>query len=132
MSTHSEPRDGVVVLVGTRKGAFFLRHDRGDWKIEGPHFLGQIVQHVVQDPRDGRTLLVAASTGHLGPTVFRSDDLGKSWKEASRPPAFPASDPLARSVKQTFWLELGPTDQPDVWYAGVSPPALPIMMRMVE
>src|SRR4030095_16740597 len=82
-----------------------------------------IVSHLVLDRRDRRTLLCAARTGHLGPTVFRSDDLGKSWKEASRPPAFPASDPLARSVKHTFWLEPGPTDQPDVWYAGAGAPA---------
>ena len=41
------------------------------------------------DPRDRRTLLVAARTGHLGPTVFRSADFGRSWREAKRPPAFP-------------------------------------------
>ena len=36
-----------------------------------------------------RTLLMAARTGHLGPTVFRSTDWGKTWKEAAEPPAFP-------------------------------------------
>ena len=40
------------------------------------------------DPRDGRTLLAAAKTGHLGPTVFRSTNLGRTWKEAEQPPAF--------------------------------------------
>jgi len=37
---------------------------------------------------------MAAKTGHLGPTVFRSSDWGKTWKEEARPPAFPqAEDP---------------------------------------
>lgn len=81
----------LSLLVGTKKGLFFLRSDdaRRDWTIDGPQFLGHIINHAVLDPRDRRTLLMAARTGHLGPTVFRSNDEGKSWKEASRPPAFP-------------------------------------------
>ena len=34
-------------------------------------------------------MLMATRTGHLGPTVFRSTDFGKTWKEAKIPPAFP-------------------------------------------
>ena len=80
----------MVVLVATRKGAWLYHGDaaRRSWRVEGPHFLGHIISHVVLDPRDGRTLLAAAKTGHLGPTIFRSTDLGRSWKEAARPPAF--------------------------------------------
>src|SRR5262247_325975 len=81
----------VVVLIATRKGAWLLHGDaaRKNWRVDGPHFLGHIVNHLVLDPRDGRTLLAAAKTGHLGPTVFRSTDLGRNWKEAAKPPAFP-------------------------------------------
>ncbi|MEO7741510.1 MAG: glycosyl hydrolase, partial [Usitatibacter sp.] len=63
----------ITVLVGTRKGLFVLRSDRarGNWALEGPHFLGQVVNHAVLDPRDRRTLLAAVKAGHLGPTVFR-------------------------------------------------------------
>ena len=63
----------VLVLVATRKGVWMLHGDgtRRTWRIDGPHFLGQIIHHLVLDPRDGRTLLAAARTGHLGPTVFR-------------------------------------------------------------
>jgi hypothetical protein len=80
----------VVVLVATRKGAWFFHGDAGRdaWRVDGPHFLGHIIHHMVLDPRDGRTLLAAATTGHLGPTVFRSTDLGRNWKETVRPPAF--------------------------------------------
>jgi photosystem II stability/assembly factor-like uncharacterized protein len=88
----STPECGrVSLLVGTKKGAFFLNTDaeRRHWNLDGPHFLGHIVNHVVIDPRDRRTLVLAARTGHLGPTIFRSTDAGKSWQEASKPPAFP-------------------------------------------
>ena len=66
----------VALLVATRKGAFILKADkiRRAWKIAGPMFFGHIVHHMVLDPRDRRTLIVAARTGHLGPTVFRSTD----------------------------------------------------------
>ena len=78
------------------------------------------------DPRDGRTLLAAAKTGHLGPTVFRSTDLGHTWKEAARPPAFAKApdDKGARTVDHTFWLTPGHVSEPNVWYAGTSPQGL--------
>jgi len=84
----------LIILVGTRKGAFLLHGDpfRRRFTIDGPHFLGNIVHHVVLDPRDRRTLLASAKTGHLGPTIFRSTNLGRAWKEAGRPPAFPRSN----------------------------------------
>ncbi len=65
----------VVLLVATRKGAWLYHGDaaRRTWRADGPHFLGHIVSHLVLDPRDRRTLLAAAKTGHLGPTMFRSD-----------------------------------------------------------
>src|SRR5882724_7314751 len=80
----------TMVLVATRKGAWLYRGDaaRRKWEADGPHFLGHIITHLMLDPRDRRTLLAAAKTGHLGPTVFRSTDFGRSWKEAARPPAF--------------------------------------------
>jgi photosystem II stability/assembly factor-like uncharacterized protein len=118
--------DAVQLLIGTRKGAWTLKSDkaRQTWRVEGPQFLGQIINHFVVDPRDGKTLLMAASTGHLGPTILRSTDGGKTWAEAKRPPAFSKDDPHGRSVHHTFWLEPGHPDEPGVWWAGVSPQAL--------
>src|SRR5205085_6415018 len=116
-----------LVLVGTRKGLFILASDkrRRAWTIDGPHFLGEAVHHAVVDPRDGRTLLAAVKAGHLGPTVFRSDDLGRSWKEAATPPAFPkAADGQGESVSHVFWLTPSHESEPERWYAGTSPQGL--------
>ncbi|MDZ4254373.1 MAG: glycosyl hydrolase [Sulfuritalea sp.] len=122
------PKPGnTLLLVATRKGAWLYHGDsaRGSWRADGPHFLGHIISHVVLDPRDGRTLLAAAKTGHLGPTIFRSTDLGRNWKEAARPPAFATvADGSGRAVDHTFWLTPGPADAADVWYAGTSPQGL--------
>ncbi|HET8946483.1 MAG TPA: hypothetical protein VFQ07_05835, partial [Candidatus Polarisedimenticolia bacterium] len=87
----------VVLFVGTRKGAWILTGDeeRRKFRVDGPHFLGCVVNHVVLDPRDRRTLLASAKTGHLGPTVYRSTDLGRTWTEATRPPAFPKAPATA-------------------------------------
>ena len=91
---------GPVLLVGTRKGAWVLRADasRAAWEIAGPVFLGHIVNHFVLDPRDHRTMLMAVRTGHLGPTVFRSNDLGKTWRPRWL-------------VRQTNGLVIGPSSR---------------------
>ena len=117
----------IVLLVATRKGGWlFHSDDRETWRADGPHFLGHIVNHMVLDPRDGLTLLAAAKTGHLGPTIFRSTDFGKSWKEAAQPPAFPKvpEGQKGRAVDHTFWLTPGHASERDSWYAGTSPQGL--------
>lgn len=121
-------RPYVGVLVATRKGAFIVHGDakRKRWQLDGPHFLGHIIHHLVLDPRDGRTLLAAAKTGHLGPTVFRSTNLGRTWTEAKKPPAFTKAkkgEP-GRSVDHTFWLTPCHASEPGAWYAGTSPQGL--------
>ncbi|HJV26568.1 MAG TPA: glycosyl hydrolase [Aromatoleum sp.] len=119
--------DHVVLLIGTRKGAFFLRGDatRQHWQLAGPRFLGSAVHHMVLDPRDRKTLLMGTRPGHLGPSLFRSTDFGDTWQEATKPPAFAASDdPKAPSVDIVFWLTPGHASEPGVWYAGTVPPGL--------
>ena len=118
----------VLILAATRKGAWLFHGDatRKKWRVDGPHFLGHIINHLVLDPRDGRTLLAAAKTGHLGPTIFRSTDRGRTWKEATRPPAFakaPDGEP-GRTVDHTFWLTPCHANEPNAWYAGTSPQGL--------
>jgi len=127
-SGRAGPRRRTVLLVATRKGAWLFHGDaaRKTWRADGPHFLGHVISHVVLDPRDERTLLAAAKTGHLGPTVFRSADLGRTWKEAAQPPAFvkAADGEKGRSVDHTFWLTPAHANEPGVWYAGTSPQGL--------
>ena len=126
-TTRTSGKGQTLLLVATRKGAWLFQADaaRRKWRTDGPHFLGHIINHLVLDPRGGGTMLAAASTGHLGPTIFRSTDLGRHWKEARRPPAFVNPPNRAgRSVKNTFWLTAGHVSEPGVWYAGTSPQGL--------
>jgi hypothetical protein len=118
----------LALLVCTRKGLWIGQADaaRRAWRLDGPHFLGHELHHAVLDPRDGRTLLAAAKTGHLGPTVFRSLDLGRTWQEAAQPPAFRKAreGEKALAVHHVFWLTPGHASEPGVWYAGTSPEGL--------
>ena len=130
-SSPASPKPGVgliALLIGTRKGAFILHSDRSRraWKLSSPMFLGHIVHHLVLDPRDRRTMLMASSTGHLGPTIFRSTDAGKTWKESATPPAFPkvSEGEKGRAVNHTFWLTPCHANEPNAWYAGTSPQGL--------
>ncbi|MEZ5382470.1 MAG: hypothetical protein R2754_11845 [Microthrixaceae bacterium] len=116
----------TTLLVGTRKGLFVVESDEGrtNWRMAEPQFLGQVIQHAVADPRDPNRWLVAAGTGHLGPTVFASGDGGASWGEATSPPAFHPGDRLERSLDRAFWLTPGHGDQPGTWYCGGVPQGL--------
>ena len=117
----------VVVLVATRKGAWLYHGDgtRKTWRVDGPHFLGQIINHLVLDPRDGRTLLAAAKTGHLGPTIFRSTtSAAPGRRRRGRRPSPRSGGGNGRAVDHSFWLTPGHASEPDVWYAGTSPQGL--------
>jgi photosystem II stability/assembly factor-like uncharacterized protein len=118
----------VELYVSTIKGAFILKGDgaRRAWSIGSPHFLGSETNHLVRDPRDRTTMLLAARTGHLGPTVFRSNDNGRTWREARLPPAFPKAQEGQPGpvVNRTFFLAPGHASEPGVWWAGTIPHAL--------
>jgi BNR/Asp-box repeat len=118
----------TLLLAATRKGAWIFRSDAAfqNWQSDGPYFLGHNIHHLVLDPRDGCTLLAAAKTGHLGPTIFRSTDFGKTWREAAKPPAFAkaAEGQTGRTVDHNFWLTPGHASTPGKWYAGTSPHGL--------
>jgi len=118
-------RRGVTLFVATRKGLFLYDADaaRRTFKPRAPLFFGCDVHHAVVDPRDGRTALAGVKTGHLGPTVFRSIDRGRTWKEASGPPRFRKAegDAKGRAVKAVFWLTPGHASRPSEWWAGTIP-----------
>jgi len=116
MAKRSRSPRRTILMVGTRKGAFLYHADasRKQWRLDGPHFLGCIVHHLVLDLRDGRTMRMATRTGHLGPTVLRSTNRGRSWVEIKEPPAFakvPEGE-TGRAVDHVFWLSPGLPSQP--------------------
>jgi hypothetical protein len=125
-----------VLLVGTAKGGFLLddRGGRRKWRLRGPFFLGQKVHDLRADPRDGRTLLLTATGGHLGPTVYRSTSGGKTWSEAKTPPRFGtlakgkeksrATASRGFTVEKNFFLAPGHAAEPGSWYCGTSPSGL--------
>ena len=120
------------LLIGTIKGGFLLEADeaRRSWKLNGPFVLGSRVHDFRVDPRDGKSLLMTSTGGHLGPTIYRSTNRGRTWKEAARPPRFakatrknPEDGKTSRgkSLRYNFWLEPGHAEEQGTWYAGTSP-----------
>jgi hypothetical protein len=88
----------TLLLIGTRKGAFFLESsDRKTWVLGGPFCEDWPVYHVIHDPNSGAVYAAAASEWH-GQAVWRSADLGESWTHSSEGIAYDAG-PAARSRK---------------------------------
>lgn len=83
----------VVVLVGTRKGAFVLESDeaRRDWELRGPYCEGWSVYGAVLDPATGAIHVAATSEWH-GSAVWRSPDLGRTWAHSSDGLSYPEGD----------------------------------------
>ncbi len=110
------------------QGLWMLAADatRRAWKLSGPQFLGNMVHHAVLDRVTARRFSLRRHR-HLGPTVFRSVDGGKTWKEAAKPPAFAPDS--GRVVDHTFWLTPGHASQPGAWYAGTSPARIVSLRR---
>lgn len=114
---------GVLVLLGTRKGAFVLEStpSRRRWKIRGPYLPGQSVMHMAFDPRSG---ILFAATGDLwfGSRVYRSWDFGHTWDEPTSSPAFPQES--GETLQRVLHVAPGRPQEPGVVYAGGEPAAL--------
>ncbi len=115
----------VLLAVGTRKGLFVARRrPGGEWEFGEPHFPMQAVYSVGIDTRGPRPrLLAGAVSSHWGPSVFRSDDLGRSWQEPARPAVrFPKD--TGTSLERVWQLHPAGPEAPGVVYAGTEPGAL--------
>lgn len=69
------------ILVGTRKGTFFVTRQNGRWR---PHLAGhggQGVNYAAADPETG-TLWALLGHGHWGAKLSRSTDGGATWADA--------------------------------------------------
>lgn len=71
------------VLVGTRKGTFFVEKHDGVWKPRLAGHRGVGVNFVARDPHRG-TLWAALGHGHWGAKLSRSDDDGATWRDAAQ------------------------------------------------
>jgi len=88
----------VLVLVGTRKGAFLLESDesRAQWELRGPFCEGWNVYRAIHDAESGAIYAAAHSEWH-GPAIWRSHDLGASWEHSSEGLAYDESSGLRLS-----------------------------------
>lgn len=113
----------VLVLVGSRKGAFVLESTpaRAEWTVRGPYLAGQNVMHLAFDPRTD-TMFAAVGDPWFGSRVYRSADLGHTWDEPQTGPAFPAETGL--TLEKIWNVTPGRPEEPGVVYAGVEPAAL--------
>ncbi len=114
----------VLLLVGTKKGAFVLSSDssRKKWSLSGPHCTGGEVFHMAYDPRDGGTILTGVNTFWFGPEIQTSRDGGQTWTNPTEQPRFSAEN--GETVKRIWHIEPGRPSEPGVLYAGVEPAAL--------
>lgn len=110
----------VLVMVGTRKGAFFFWSDerRESWRLEGPLLRGWEVLDIELDPRSGRPILYAA-VGHFiwGPTLHMSRDLGRTWSQIEHGPRY--QEGSGRALNRIWCIARGHPSEPDVLFAGV-------------
>jgi photosystem II stability/assembly factor-like uncharacterized protein len=115
--------DNVLVLVGTKKGAFIMESgsERTKWNVRGPYLQGQNVMHMAFDPRNGM-LFAAVGDPWFGSRVHRSTDLGRTWDEPQSGPTFPPETEL--TLAKVWHVEPGRPEEPGVVYAGVEPAAL--------
>jgi molybdopterin converting factor small subunit len=107
------------VLVGTRKGLFVLRGERGGpMEVAARAFPGMAVEYAIRDPRSG-TYLASVTHGQFGPHVFLAEDPTGEWEQSSGP-AFPDGEDA--SLERVWKIEPGVED--GVLFAGVDPAAL--------
>ena len=108
----------VLVLLGTKKGAFILESDaaRQAWRQRGPFCENWPINHVIADPATN-AIYGAGGSEWFGPAVWKSPDLGASWSHSSQGLAYAAGE----TPVKTAW-SLAPAH--GRLYAGVEPAGL--------
>ena len=108
----------VIVVVGSRKGAFLIESDRArkSWNQRGPFCEHWPLNHLTADPATG-TLYGAGGNEWFGPAIWKSTDLGKTWTHSSQGLAYKAGE----TPVKTAWSVAAAYGK---IYAGVEPAGL--------
>lgn len=108
----------IILLVGTKKGAFLLESDAGrqSWEMRGPFCATWPINHVVADPQS-KEIFAGGGNEWFGPAVWKSADLGASWTHSSEGLSYAEGEQPIKSV----W-SLAPGG--GRLYAGVEPAGL--------
>ena len=115
-----------LLAIGTRKGLWLARSedDRRSWTLDGPHLLAQEVAAGSVDVRGpAPRVLAGIQYGHWGPTVMRSDDLGRSWQETEAG-AIRFPEDTGAALARVWQLRPDSADRPGVVWAGCEPHSL--------
>lgn len=116
----------ATLVIGTSKGVVIGRSDseRRRWELEPLQLLMSSVYGLGIDRRRRTPRLFAGATSeHFGPSLFHSDDLGRTWVEPEAAPiAFPEGG--GASLIRIWQIEPGSDLDPDTVYAGAEPHAL--------
>jgi len=108
----------VLLLVGTRKGAFILDSDesRRDWRLRGPFCENWPINHVNYDPATG-TIYAGGGNEWFGPAVWQTHDLGETWTHSSAGITYGDAGPKIRMIWNV-------TPAHGALYAGADPAGL--------
>ena len=124
----------VRLLVGTKKGAFIFTADaqRTRWQVDGPHFSGWEIYHLMASPLEPDRLYASQSSGWFGQVIQRSNDGGKTWDTVGNEFKYEGTPgthlwydgtPHPWEFKRVWHLKPSLTD-PDIIYAGAEDAAL--------
>ncbi|KUO53966.1 MAG: glycoside hydrolase [Alphaproteobacteria bacterium BRH_c36] len=108
----------VLILVGTKKGAFILDGDaaRQSWQLRGPFCEAWPLNHVIANA-ETRTVYATGGNEWFGPAVWKSEDLGETWTHSSEGLKYAEGE---EPIKCGWSLSPGK----DCIYAGVEPAGL--------
>lgn len=104
------------LVVGTRKGLFVLRGQRGgNMEIAGRAFAGQDVEFAMKDQRSGM-YFASVTHGQFGPRLYLTLDPTGEW-EQTEGPTFP--EDAGDTVERIWVIKKGEADG-EMW-AGIAP-----------